>query len=469
MTEAARCATLRNRLMPSTPASHLRWLVPCVMVLAGCGFPRPPDIVQCTSASDCKSPDAPFCVAGSCVAACQANDDCAGLAATPFCQTSSGKCVGCLDASVCSADKPVCDATAGVCRGCDRDDQCPSGVCVDSQGRCAMANEIVYVSEAASSDNAMCSAAAPCRTLTAAFVATTEQRYIIHIIGGTYRMTTGVAPSGGQLVIDGSDTIIFNDHGVTFSAASPGQSITLSRVTVNASEGTAVSTSNDGAMLLYSVTLGATAVATGGSLSILNSTAQEVRCSSAGVLDIEHSTTGLISSDSCGLTLLASRLNDELEATGGKVIVENNLITSQNEQQDGVLIRSSVSGSRFAFNTLVNFSGIDDTADVMGCNPGLDVSSNIFAWHTSADLAIDGCVPHDSLFDALIPAQLVGANHQADAATFFVDLNGKDLHLARTSPARGIGQTGIVEVDIDGGTRPNPAGSRPDVGAYEAP
>ena len=331
-----------------------------------------------------------------------------------------------------------------------------------------MASEVVFVSQEAI-DNAMCSAAAPCRTFTAAFAATTQQRYIIHIIGGTYHMTAGVAPSGAQFVIDGSDTNIFNDQGVTFAATQQGQTITLSRVTINASEGTAVSASNNGAMLLYGVTLGAAAMATGGSLSILNSTVQDVTCSSAGILDIEHSTTGRINSSSCGLTVLASRLHDEIDAAGGKVLIENNLITSQNEVQDAVLVRSSVSGSRFAFNTLVNFSGIDGTAGVLACNPGLDVSSNVFAWHSSLNLAIDGCVPHDSLFDALIPAQLVGANHQADAATFFVDLNGRDLHLASTSPARGLGQPGVVDVDIDGAARPKPAGTRPDAGAYEAP
>lgn len=453
--------------MVGTP-SYVVWLAALELAAVACGFPRPPDVGQCTTASDCRSTGAPFCVAGSCVAACEANADCADLAATPFCQTSSGKCVACLDASVCAADKPVCDASLNVCRGCDRDDQCPSGVCVDSQGRCATASELVFVSEQAI-DNAMCSAAAPCKTLTAAFAVTTEQRYIIHIVGGTYRMTTGVAPSGGQFVIDGSDTIIFNDHGVTFSATQQGQTITLSRVMINASEGTAVSASNNAAVLLYGVTLGAEAVASGGSLSILNSTVQDVTCSSAGVMDIERSTTGRINSTSCGLTVLASRLHDEIDATGGKVIVENNLITSQNEVQDGVLIRGSVSGSRFAFNTLVNFSVIDGTSVALGCSPGVDVSSNIFAWHTSFMLAIDGCVPHDSLFDALMPAQLVGANHQADAATFFADFHGKDLHLAARSPARGIGEPGAVDVDIDGAARPNPIPSRPDAGAYEAP
>jgi hypothetical protein len=46
----------------------------------------------------------------------------------------------------------------------------------------------------------------------------------------------------------------------------------------------------------------------------------------------------------------------------------------------------------------------------------------------------------------------------------------KDLHVAAGSPAKGIGQqgTGVTE-DIEGNPRPSPAGSSPDVGAYEAP
>jgi hypothetical protein len=448
--------------------ARLGWLASSLIALAACGFPKPSDVAECTGATDCKSPNAPFCVAGSCVAACHANHDCVGSADTPFCQTASGKCVACVDASSCSADKPVCDATLNVCRGCDRDDQCPSGVCVDSEGRCAMASELVFVSPVGT-DNATCSVDAPCRTFTAAFAATTGQRFIIHIIGSAYHMTTGVAPQGNQFVIDGSDTVISCDHGAAFSATQRGETIAFSRVTINASEGTAVSVSNGGAILLYGVTLGAFAQVSGSSLSILNSTVQDVECSSAGVLDIEHSTAGQTSSNSCGVTVLASRLSGHLSVVGGKVIIENNLFTSLSEVQDAVGISGSVSGSRFAFNTLVNFSGIDDTANVISCNPGVDVSSNIFAWHSSAQQGVAGCAIHDSLFDTFVPANLVGENRQADAATFFVDLNGRDLHLAPASPARRIGQPGIVDVDIDGALRPQPAGTRPDVGAYEAP
>jgi hypothetical protein len=200
-----------------------------------------------------------------------------------------------------------------------------------------------------------------------------------------------------------------------------------------------------------------------------NSTANDITCSAAGALDIEHSTVHHLDAGNCGLTALADRFNSTIEANGGKLTIENNLIVSQDEVQDAVLIPSSLSGSRFAFNTVVNFSGIDGTAVVLSCNAGLDVSSNIFAWHSSFPMAIDGCTPHNSLFDALIPAALVGANHQADASTFFVDLNAKDVHLSATSPARGIGEPGVVSIDIDGAARPNPQGSSPDAGAYERP
>lgn len=455
----------------STCASRPRALHRCtpllLCLLVACGFPRPPDVAECNHSSDCTATSAPYCVDGTCAAACQLDDHCAGLAGTPFCQTASGTCVGCLDATACTADKPVCDAT-GSCRACARDDECTSGVCVDAEGRCAMSNEVVFVSQQAA-DNPACSAATPCRTFAAALAVATPQRYIIHILGGNYTSPTGISPAGPRFTIDGSDTIVTVTQGIAFSSAEARQTITLSRMTVNAADGTAISVTNGGAMLLHGVTLGASAVATGASLGIQSSTVRDITCSAAGALDIEHSRAGRVGSTNCEFTALANHFNDELEASGGKIIIENNVITSQNEVQDGVLIPSSLSGSRFAFNTLVNFSGIDGTSTVLSCNAGIDVSSNVFAWHSSFPMAIDGCTPHHSLFDTLIPTTLVGPNHQADAATFFVDLNGRDLHLAATSPARGIGEPGVVTIDIDGAMRPNPGGSSPDAGAYERP
>lgn len=444
------------------------------MALAACGFPRPPDIAQCTSASDCKSPSAPFCVAGSCAAACQASADCQGLAATPLCQVASGKCVGCLDASTCTADRPVCDASSNACRACLRDDECASGVCLEAESRCAAQDEVVFLAEANGADNSACSATAPCATFTAALAATTQQRYVIHLVGGMYTMNTGVDLTGRRLYIDGSDTTVSASQGVTFTSTAAGPQITLGRMTIGATGGTAISASNNGALALANVTLTATATTMGGSLDIRSSKLANVTCSAGGTVHVQGSTVRELDSTNCTLIALANNFFTDvvsplIQADGGNLLIENNVIASTEEFTDPLSISHAISGSRFAFNTVVNFSGVDATATTLSCDSSIDVSSNIFAWHSSATMTTPGCTPHDSLFDELAPANQIGSNTQANASTFFVDLNGKDLHLSAASPARGLGQAGVVDVDIEGNSRPNPSGSRPDVGAYESP
>jgi hypothetical protein len=244
-------------------------------------------------------------------------------------------------------------------------------------------------------------------------------------------------------------------------------------MTVNASSGTSISVSGNGSILLENVTLGAAAMVAGGSLEIRASTLGSVTCSSGGTVTIESSNMRAMNATNCTSTLRADRFATDvvsplLQVNGGKVIVENNTFISTEPFTDPVHILA-VSGSRFDFNTLANFSGVDGTATAVFCDTGLEVSSNIFAWHSSADAPLTGCTAHDSLFDALVPASQVGSNHQVDASAIFVDLNGKDLHLSTSSPARALGQPGIVGVDLEGNPRPNPVGSRPDIGALEAP
>jgi hypothetical protein len=426
-------------------------------VFVACGFPKPADVPECTTATDCKSPASPFCVSGTCTA-------------------------GCLDGTNCPTDKPVCDAEQHTCRGCDRDDECPGGVCLEADGRCALPGEVVFLRQSNSSDNAMCSAEMPCQSFAAALAATTPQRYVIHILGDTFHVTRGVDLTGRRLYIDGSDSTLFNDGGSadpvsTFASASAGPDITLGRMTIRApsvSGAASVAVSSNGGMRLWSVTLGSRATVIGGGLDIANSTIPSAECSGGGTLSITGSNIGGISSTNCTLTALADRFNTAVVAnlvavSGGKVIIENSTFTSTEPSTDPLDIRNTVSGSRFAFNSVVNFSGADGTATPLFCDAGLDVSSSIFAWHSSATTPITGCVAHDSLFDEFAPANQLGSNRQASAATMFLDLSGKNLHLAPNSPARGLGQAGIVEVDIEGHPRPGPAGTRPDIGAYESP
>jgi hypothetical protein len=60
-------------------------------------------------------------------------------------------------------------------------------------------------------------------------------------------------------------------------------------------------------------------------------------------------------------------------------------------------------------------------------------------------------------------------NRSADISTIFRDRQAGDFRLAAASPAIGWGKPGLVTSDFDGHPRPAPAGSMPDVGAFEAP
>src|SRR6266571_1735429 len=86
------------------PAMLRTSLVCCALGLTACGFPRPPDVAQCSTSSDCTSTNAPFCVHGTCVASCGINDDCQANLTKPFCEMTTGQCVGCLDGTNCPAD-----------------------------------------------------------------------------------------------------------------------------------------------------------------------------------------------------------------------------------------------------------------------------------------------------------------------------------------------------------------------------
>jgi hypothetical protein len=61
-------------------------------------------------------------------------------------------------------------------------------------------------------------------------------------------------------------------------------------------------------------------------------------------------------------------------------------------------------------------------------------------------------------------------NGNLDVAPLFADPAKEDYHLGGQSPCIGAGITaGAPPTDIDGNPRPNPAGSHPDMGAYESP
>jgi len=162
---------------------------------------------QCSTAADCSSPDAPICIGQLCVPKCTMDADCTGIAGTPYC-ASDGTCVACKDDSECMADKPVCDASERACRGCVADTECASGMCLEQQGACANASDIVYV-ESSGFDSGTCTEPAPCLSLGYAIQQSSGQRDVIRIRGVSYNVgANAVNFSLKTLFVDGDNTIV---------------------------------------------------------------------------------------------------------------------------------------------------------------------------------------------------------------------------------------------------------------------
>lgn len=124
-------------------------------------------------------------------------------------------------------------------------------------------------------------------------------------------------------------------------------------------------------------------------------------------------------------------------------------------------------------DTFVNSSGVAGDGVAVYCDGTLLVTSNILAY---ASMHPGNEAPHRAARCSLnatvaLSEQTTGVgNKVADGASLFVDNAGKDFHLAANSPAKASAEPGLdLTQDLEGKARSLPAGSRPDIGAYEAP
>ena len=455
------------------------WVVP-VAAFAACGFPKPADVPECSVSADCKSSAAPLCVNSQCVAGCKLNDDCQGAPATPFCQQSSGACVGCLDATSCPIDKPVCDATSLACRGCARDAECATaqgtGICIEADATCVPDSSVVFV-DSAGLDADPCSRAAPCSSLTFALTRTSSTRDNVKILSGTLQLGASVTLSR-SVYMEGNDTIVSGPPGMFVLPQSV--NVTLSHMKLQPTSGSVATVGSIRTLRLFDVQSTGSIDVNGGGLEIDTSSfsATSISCT-AGTMTIRRSVfdRAPVSGVTCTLVIRRNRFDmvgdKGFSAQSGPLTFENNLITQTEGIADSVGLFTVSPGSTVRFNTFVNTASLASDGVALYCDTPVEVSSNIFAYGSMHPTGgSPRCASRYSLYDSVaIPVTSTGTGDKVgDSNAFFVDKVGKNFHLAPTSPARRGGEAGLpVSDDYDGAPRPQASGEAPDMGAFEAP
>jgi hypothetical protein len=465
---------------------------------------------QCTTSADCTDPTAPVCINQTCVASCTGNSDCTGASSGPYCG-SDGACVACVADSQCTmASAPVCDATTNVCRGCqsstdcggqicdtttgacvvcDMDSQCPasapicdtttnscracgsdsecsSDVCLVASGTCADPADIWYVA-GGGTDTGPCSRTTPCFTIAYAISKASGATQIIKILGGTYDVGSGTALSTFSGTIDGDGTSVTADGTSTsFVFTIESGNVTISNLTFNGATDSIDVTG--GVVGIYDVTFNTGAEFEGGTTTASHITVQSgfATTNSAG-LTLEHSLVRSSISGRDGVLHIDSTLFDEasLSLISASGTVTNSVFVSANGGQVMSLVQAS--SATVSFDTFVNMGSTATTA-AFTCTANVTVDENIFVWASAAP--ISNCSPTYSLFDTTATLPAGTGNIQGDPSKFFANLPGQDFHLATGSPAIGAGNpSSTVTTDFDGNPRPNPAGSHPDIGAFESP
>jgi len=164
---------------------------------------------------------------------------------------------------------------------------------------------------------------------------------------------------------------------------------------------------------------------------------------------------------------VASNAGGGLGAKGSATIsIVNSVFTGNGTQAISFRLVGSatVQFCTIAYNT--NSPGVQSDAQTM-----LAIDSTILYANGAAAngqlLCNGGCTPIYSLFSN-VPAPPGTGNVSGDPQ--FASVNGQDFHIALGSPADNAGDPAAsTAIDFDGNPRPQPAGSPPDIGAFEVP
>jgi hypothetical protein len=206
-----------------------------------------------------------------------------------------------------------------------------------------------------------------------------------------------------------------------------------------------------------------------------------VDCTGLATLEVDDSflelATTAISGDFCIANVHHNRFarTKAILLARSQLVMENNLIDAvgSGTTETSVSLNQARTGTSIRFNTFVSENpGSGAALNCSGlADPGI-VSSNIFAWQSATPVtAATTCGITNCLYDATATTTPGTSNVTGVAfSTIFVDPGNGDFHTNASSATLQAAEDGLdVSDDLEHSPRPAPAGSVPDIGAYELP
>lgn len=413
-------------------------------------------IVSCSlvvCAAACKEKNSEYCTghpndtancppdAGS---GCTQDDQCSGK----VCDTASGACVVCTPskAMACTGTTPVC-STSDTCGPCTSHSQCTmSNVCLPD-GSCSDGANVAYV--AASGSGTACTQAMPCNKLAAAVA--TNKPYI--------KIAAGLVKDSVTTTIDGKSVTILAEPGAKLDRDNDGPILVVQSANADVKVYDLEITGASGASGADGIQLTPNGGAPKLTLTRVKIDANQGTgiATTGGVLTMAQST---VSGNTGGGLSVSST---EFDLTNN-MIVKNGSATSS---FGGVLFTQTNTGTRkLAFNTIAQNQA------TTGITPGVLCAAvanavqfaDTIVFGNGAGLQVEGTMCTWTYSDIGPTAATGSGNINMDP--MFANATQNDFHLMSTSPCKDAADpAATLNVDFDGDARPQ--GPHSDIGADE--